>query len=112
MPSSEMLAAPRKKALHTRSGGPGRSSVAITSHSNSKAGATAAVPMTVGRDSSRSIQGARGRGSGLSQPTIGLHWRIQDSAGYFAAGHNRGGFATPPEQDAVRFWLHLLTNDR
>ena len=31
-------------------GGPGRSSAAITSHSNSSAGATAAAPMTVGRD--------------------------------------------------------------
>ena len=56
-PSREMLAAPRKKAVQTRTAGPGRSSVAITSHRNSSAGATAAVPMTVGRDSSRSIGG-------------------------------------------------------
>src|SRR5689334_3638562 len=54
-PSREMLAAPRKKADHTRSTGPGRSSVAITSHRNNSAGATAAVPITVGRDSSSSI---------------------------------------------------------
>ena len=37
-------------------GGPGRSSAAITSHSTSNAGAIAAAPITVGRDSSKSIQ--------------------------------------------------------
>ena len=35
--------------------GPGRSSAAMTSHSTSNAGAIAAAPMTVGRDSSSSI---------------------------------------------------------
>src|SRR6478735_3013596 len=50
-PSSEMLAAPRRNAVQTLAGGPGRSPVAITSHNISRAGATAAVPMTVGRDS-------------------------------------------------------------
>src|SRR5580700_2481479 len=54
-PSSEMLAAPRKKAVHTLAGGPGRSPAATTSHRMSSAGATAAVPMTVGRDSRTSI---------------------------------------------------------
>ena len=54
-PSSEMLAAPSRKAVQTLAGGPGRSSAAITSHSNSSAGATAAVPITVGRDSRRFI---------------------------------------------------------
>src|SRR5215213_2641930 len=49
-PSNEMLAAPRKNALQTLAGGPGRSPAAITSHNISNAGATAAVPMTVGRD--------------------------------------------------------------
>ena len=37
-------------------GGPGRSSAAITSHNISSAGATAAVPMTVGRDARRFIR--------------------------------------------------------
>src|ERR1700737_3532025 len=55
IPSSEMLPAPRKNAVQTLAGGPGRSPAAITSHRNSSAGATAAVPMTVGRDSSSSI---------------------------------------------------------
>src|SRR5437868_6076391 len=50
IPSSEMLAAPSTKAIHTWAAGPGRSSAAITSHSNSNAGAMAATPMTVGRD--------------------------------------------------------------
>ena len=50
-----MLAAPSRNAVQTLAGGPGRSSAAITSHSISSAGATAAVPMTVGRDSSRFI---------------------------------------------------------
>src|SRR3569832_250543 len=54
-PRMEMLAAPRKKAVHTLVGGPGRSSAATTSHKMSNAGATAAVPITVGRDSRRSI---------------------------------------------------------
>src|SRR3984957_16658753 len=54
-PSKEMLAAPRKKAVQTLSGGPGRSPAATTSHRISSAGATAAVPITVGRDSSRFI---------------------------------------------------------
>src|SRR5258706_15389722 len=54
-PKSEMLAAPSRKAVQTFAGGPGRSSAAITSHSNSSAGATAAGPMTVGRDSRRFI---------------------------------------------------------
>src|SRR5258705_4784769 len=55
-PSSEMLAAPSTKAVQTLAGGPGCSSAAITSHSNSSAGATAAAPITVGRDSSRFIR--------------------------------------------------------
>ena len=50
-----MLAAPSRKAIQTLAGGPGRSPAAITSHKISSAGAIAAVPMTVGRDSSRSI---------------------------------------------------------
>ena len=55
MPSSEMLAAPSRNAVQTLAGGPGRSSAAITSHRIKSAGAIAAVPMTVGRDSRRSI---------------------------------------------------------
>ncbi len=55
-PNSEMLAAPSRNAAHTLAGGPGRSPAAITSHRISSAGATAAVPMTVGRDSSRFIE--------------------------------------------------------
>src|SRR5579883_910751 len=54
-PNIEMLAAPRKKAVHILTGGPGRSPAATTSHRMSSAGATAAVPMTVGRDSRTSI---------------------------------------------------------
>lgn len=57
-PSTEMLAAPRKKAAHTFAGGPGRSPAAITSHSISSAGATAAVPITLGRDARRFIGAA------------------------------------------------------
>src|SRR5581483_9445662 len=54
-PNTEMLAAPRKKAVHILTGGPGRSPAATTSQRMSSAGATAAVPMTVGRDSRTSI---------------------------------------------------------
>src|SRR3954447_1455478 len=54
-PRKEMLAAPRKNALHTLAGGPGRSPAAITSHNISSAGATAAVPITVGSDARRFI---------------------------------------------------------
>ena len=54
-PSSEMLAAPSRNAVQTLTGGPGRSPAAITSHNISSAGATAAVPMTVGRDLRRFI---------------------------------------------------------
>ena len=54
-PNSEMLAAPRRNAIQTLAGEPGRSPAAITSHKISSAGATAAVPMTVGRDSRRFI---------------------------------------------------------
>ena len=54
-PSSEMLAAPSRNAAQTLAGGPGRSSAATTSHRINSAGATAAVPMTVGRDSRTSI---------------------------------------------------------
>src|SRR5271156_2916903 len=57
-PNSEMLAAPSRNAVQTFSGGPGRSSAAITSHRISSAGATAAVPITVGRDSRRFIETA------------------------------------------------------
>src|SRR5260370_9329222 len=56
MPSNEMLAAPSRKATQTRAGGPGRASAAITSHNTSNAGAIAAAPITVGRDSSSSIE--------------------------------------------------------
>src|SRR6516165_3644220 len=56
IPNSEILAAPSRKALQTLAGGPGRSSAATTSQSTSSAGATAAVPITVGRDSRTSIQ--------------------------------------------------------
>ena len=55
IPSSEMLAAPSRNAIQTCAGGPGRSSAAMTSHSTNNAGAIAAAPMTVGRDSSSSI---------------------------------------------------------
>src|ERR1700694_4497232 len=55
-PSSEMLAAPSTKAVQTLAGGPGRSSAATTSHNTSRAGATAAVPITVGRGSRKFIQ--------------------------------------------------------
>src|SRR3954452_10333494 len=44
-PSKEMLAAPSRNAVQTSFGGTGLSSVATKSHSTSKAGATAAVPM-------------------------------------------------------------------
>src|SRR3979490_3512481 len=50
-PSSEMLAAPRRNAVQTLEGGPGCSPAAITTHNISSAGATAAGPVTVGRDS-------------------------------------------------------------
>ncbi len=40
---------------HTCTGGPGRSSAAITSHSTSSAGAIAAAPITVGSDSSNNM---------------------------------------------------------
>jgi len=50
-PSREMLAAPSRKDTQTSPGGPGRSSAAMTSQSTSKAGATAAMPITVGSDS-------------------------------------------------------------
>src|SRR6267154_6897331 len=56
IPNSEMLAAPNTNAVQTLAGGPGRSSAATTSHNISSAGATAAVPMTVGRDSRRFIR--------------------------------------------------------
>src|SRR5512139_1706650 len=55
-PNSEMLAAPSRKAVQTWAGGPGRSSAAMTSHSSRSAGATAAVPTTVGNASSRFIR--------------------------------------------------------
>ena len=58
IPNSEMLAAPSTKASHTRAGGPGRSSAAMTSHSTSNAGAMAATPIDVGRAWSSSMQGA------------------------------------------------------
>jgi len=58
IPYSEMLAAPNTNAVQTLAGGPGRSSAATTSHNISSAGATAAVPMTVGRDSRMSIEAA------------------------------------------------------
>ena len=51
-----MLAAPSRNAVQTLRGGPGRSSAATTSHRISSAGAMAAVPMTVGRDSRRFIR--------------------------------------------------------
>jgi len=54
-PNNEMLAAPSRNAVQIFSGGPGRSSAAITSHRINSAGATAAVPITVGRDSRRFI---------------------------------------------------------
>src|SRR4051794_3501083 len=54
-PKSEMLAAPSRNAAQIWKGGPGRSSAAITSQSINSAGAMAAAPMTVGRDSSRNI---------------------------------------------------------
>src|SRR6478672_6298256 len=57
-PNGEMLAAPRRNAVHTFAGGPGLSPAAITSHKSSSAGATAAVPMTVGRDARRFIGAA------------------------------------------------------
>src|SRR5260221_9502275 len=57
-PSNEMLAAPSRNAVHTLAGGPGRSSAAITSHKISSAGATAAVPITVGSASRRFIGAA------------------------------------------------------
>src|SRR5579872_3266317 len=50
-----MLAAPRRNAVQILTGGPGRSPAATTSHRISSAGATAAVPMTVGRDSRTNI---------------------------------------------------------
>src|SRR5258708_3792900 len=56
MPRNEMLAAPSRKATQPRAGGRGRSSGAITSHNTSNAGAIAAAPITVGRDSSSSIE--------------------------------------------------------
>ena len=52
-PKSEILAAPSRNAVQTLAGGPGRSSAAITSHNTNSAGATAAVPMTVGSDARR-----------------------------------------------------------
>src|SRR5258705_2569466 len=51
-----MLAALSINAVQSLMGGPGRSPGAITSHNISRAGATAAVPMTVGRDSRRFIR--------------------------------------------------------
>src|SRR5215475_11162928 len=56
MPNKEMLAAPSTKAVHTLSGGPGRSPAATTSQRMNSAGATAAVPITVGRDWSRFME--------------------------------------------------------
>src|SRR5205814_4776560 len=55
IPKREMLAAPSKKASHTRVGGPGRSSAAMTSQSTSNAGAMAATPIDVGRACSNNI---------------------------------------------------------
>ena len=56
-PRSEMLAAPSMNAVQTLGAGPGRSSAAITSQRISSAGATAAVPITVGREARRFIEG-------------------------------------------------------
>jgi hypothetical protein len=55
MPNREMLAAPSRKATHTRAGGPGRSSAAMTSQSTSSAGAMAATPIDVGRACSNNM---------------------------------------------------------
>src|SRR3954465_9378206 len=84
IPRSEMLAAPSRKAIQTRAGGPGRSSAAMTSHSTNNAGAIAAAPMTVGRDSSSSIcmelylvrnaNGYKFSGSQENQTRWGLAW--------------------------------------
>src|SRR5947209_2944602 len=52
---SGKLAATRKNAGQTVTGGPGCSPAEITSHNINRAGATAAVPITVGRDASRFI---------------------------------------------------------
>jgi len=54
-PSSEMLAPPSRKAVQTLVGEPGWSPAAMTIHNIKSAGATAAVPMTVGRDSNMLI---------------------------------------------------------
>src|ERR1700758_642930 len=54
-PRSEMLAAPSTKAVQILAGGPGRSAAATTSQRINSAGATAAVPITVGRDARRFI---------------------------------------------------------
>src|SRR5258705_341663 len=55
-PNSEMGGAPTKNGAKTLGGGRGASPAGITSHNISRAGATAAVPMTVGRDSRRFIR--------------------------------------------------------
>jgi hypothetical protein len=49
------------KASHTRVGGPGRSSAAMTSQSTSNAGAMAATPIDVGRACSSNIWGTSPR---------------------------------------------------
>src|SRR6187402_767768 len=66
-----MLAAPSRNAAQTSPGGPGRSSAAITSQSTSRAGATAAMPMTVGSDSSRFIWISYRRAGTGKRPTLG-----------------------------------------
>src|ERR1700680_2462640 len=78
-PNREMLAAPSRNAVQTLAGGPGRSPAAITSHSISSAGATAAVPMTVGVDSRSSIasgaeqNGGQALGGGTGALASGDH---------------------------------------
>src|SRR3954462_11010244 len=98
-PSNEMLAAPRKNAIQTLAGDPGRSPAAITSHKINSAGATAAAPMTLGRDERRFIEfvlryfSAATSASGNSPPlahSSQLNRGIQqDAASLPAAGMDR-----------------------
>src|SRR6478735_894293 len=100
-PNSEMLAAPSRKAVQTLAGGPGCSSAAITSHSNSSAGATAAVPMTVGRDSRRFIAMANMPFFRVIYRVAGVRPQAAVSR-WDALPYAPSGFRLPPSAFALR----------
>ena len=97
-PSSEMLAAPRRNAVQTLAGGPGRSSAAITSHKISSAGATAAVPMTVGRDSRTFIGMA-------NMPLFRVIYRSKRLRPHVAGSCRTSRFPTEPAQQPLQIFF-------